>query len=255
MSRITLALLIVSLLVLSICPAFVVAQPVEDIVFKGNISITDGGQIIFPDGSSQSTATVQGAKGDKGDPGSALASIDALKDSPCTSGTSIPGKLDVAYDASGSISLKCIYTTFQLSLQETSQSTYQCNPHNCNAYSCNPYSCNAYSCNPYSCNPYSCGTFGQSTCWNTCYQTCYQTCYNTCYQTCYDSCPASLSVTSNPSGINCSTTGTNTCTYVFRAGTVVTLTGDGATAFSGNCSGIGNCAVLMDGPKSVSATK
>lgn len=36
---------------------------------------------------------------------------------------------------------------------------YACNPVACNGYACNPYACNPYSCNPYACNPYNCNGY------------------------------------------------------------------------------------------------
>jgi urocanate hydratase len=62
-------------------------------------------------------------------------------------------------------------------------------------------------------------------------------------------------VKSGPTGITCGTT----CTHVFVAGTVVTLTataksGSRFTGWSGACSGTGTCSVTMNAAKAVTAT-
>jgi uncharacterized repeat protein (TIGR03803 family) len=63
------------------------------------------------------------------------------------------------------------------------------------------------------------------------------------------------SVTSSPSGIDCG----SACSTSFAAGTQVTLTatpasGSSFAGWGGACSGTGNCNVVMDASKSVSAT-
>ena len=59
-------------------------------------------------------------------------------------------------------------------------------------------------------------------------------------------------VTSNPTGINC----TGTCSFVFQTGASVTLTevGNGFTGWGGGCSGTGNCSVTMSADTPVTAT-
>jgi predicted outer membrane repeat protein len=60
------------MILLAILSCFVnsaIAEPHDDFVFNGNLTIKNGGAINFPDGSIQSSATAQGPKGDKGDTG------------------------------------------------------------------------------------------------------------------------------------------------------------------------------------------
>ena len=45
------------------------AQPIAGVIFKGNVGIADGGSIIFPDGSVQSSATLAGPTGPPGPKG------------------------------------------------------------------------------------------------------------------------------------------------------------------------------------------
>ncbi|MFM7718416.1 MAG: InlB B-repeat-containing protein [Actinomycetota bacterium] len=63
------------------------------------------------------------------------------------------------------------------------------------------------------------------------------------------------SVSSNPLGIACGAT----CSALFPAGSTVVLTGtpgtgSNFTAWSGDCSGDGPCSLVVDGPRSVTAT-
>lgn len=66
-------------------------------------------------------------------------------------------------------------------------------------------------------------------------------------------------VTSNPAGISCGTTGTNSCSYSYTNSTAVVLSavadaGYTFAGWTGACTGTGVCNVTMDADKSVSAT-
>jgi hypothetical protein len=65
-------------------------------------------------------------------------------------------------------------------------------------------------------------------------------------------------ITSNPAGISCNVL-VPTCSASFPAGTAVTLTAESAvnsnfSSWSGACSGLQTCTVIMSGPASVTAT-
>ena len=64
-------------------------------------------------------------------------------------------------------------------------------------------------------------------------------------------------ITSSPAGINC-VDGSGTCSSMFSYGDSVTLsatpaTGAGFAGWTGECSGTGTCAILMDGKKTIGA--
>ena len=66
-------------------------------------------------------------------------------------------------------------------------------------------------------------------------------------------------VTSNPAGISCGTTGTNSCSYSYTNNTAVTLSavadsGYTFAGWSGACTGTGVCSVTIDADKSVTAS-
>lgn len=66
-------------------------------------------------------------------------------------------------------------------------------------------------------------------------------------------------VTSNPAGISCGTTGTNSCSYSYTNNTAVVLSavadsGYTFAGWSGACTGTGTCSVTVDADKSVGAS-
>jgi hypothetical protein len=83
---------------------------------------------------------------------------------------------------------------------------------------------------------------------------------------CDDYCPAPvpISVVSDPAGIDCQILGqvgepsTKVCQANFLGGgggTSVDLNATAGTTFSGDCSGVGSCTLLMDAPKNVTAER
>ena len=49
----------------------------DNIIIDGDLRITNGGQLVFPDGSVQTKAELQGPQGVKGDPGATVSSLPA----------------------------------------------------------------------------------------------------------------------------------------------------------------------------------
>lgn len=200
-------------------------------------------------------------------PPAGIANLNVLNNLPCFVG-SLEGRVVLTFDTvnNNSVNLKCDLIPYTLTVTLNSQtSVTETITEDCNPYQCNYHMCGSYQCNPYyyQCNPYSCGPLGASTCYDTCQG--WNTCYNYCYDTCYNKCPKNISywksfgVVSSPIGINVIVGGvggvqSTVAAGIFFSGATVTLTSPGTT-FSGGCSGVGSCTVLMNGDKNIVATQ
>lgn len=104
----------------------------------------------------------------------------------------------------------------------------------------------------YPCGQYVCGSHCCD--WNW-WGTCSSYCADYCTQYC--PVPVPFSVSSAPAGISCgggSGGASGTCSYSFATGTSVTLTSSSSgTVFSGDCTGVGSCTMIVTHPASVTA--